>query len=45
MLLRIFLWLGSKLFKYVDIYAPDNNVIGITFSNNEDYINKVTNIE
>jgi hypothetical protein len=45
MLLKIFLWLGSKLFKYVDIYSPDNNVIGITFSNNEDYIEKISNIE
>jgi len=42
----IFLFLGSRLFKYVDICSPDKSeVLGITFSNYEGYINKVGELE
>ena len=42
------MWLGTKLFSYVDIYAPgddDAEVVALTFSNNSDYIEKVSEIE
>lgn len=45
---RLFLWLGTKLFDSVDIYAPgDDNadVIAITFSNDPEYISKISKIE
>lgn len=38
-------WAGSKLFQYMDMYVPKKNVEGITFTNNEKYLNKVSEIE
>lgn len=45
---RVFLWLGTKLFDQIDIYAPgddDADVVGITFSNDPEYISRVNRIE
>lgn len=45
---KLFLWLGTKLFDQIGIYAPggDNaDVLAITFSNDSDYISKVGMIE
>ena len=45
-LFKIFIMIGGKLFKYVDIYSPDKDTVtGVTFSQTEDYINKVSEIE
>lgn len=44
-------WVGlhafSKLFRYIDIYAPGDGdtIVGITFSQSEEYIHKVGDIE
>ncbi len=42
---NIFLWAGKRLFSFVDIYAPNNYVLGITFTNRESYLNAVSKIE
>lgn len=45
---KLFLWFGTKLFDGTDIYAPggdDADVIAITFSNDEEYLLKVGEIE
>lgn len=36
-----FLYLGGKLFPYVAIYAPIDNVEAVTFAREEDYVDKV----
>lgn len=42
MKLWLFIRLGVKLFNCVDIYSPDKDeVVAVTFSNSESYINKV----
>jgi len=42
----IFLWSGSKIFSYVDVYSPDKEIVeAITFSNNEAYIEKISEVE
>lgn len=44
--LWLFLWFGSKLFKYVDVYTPDKEIItSITFTNNSTYLDRVLEIE
>jgi hypothetical protein len=46
LMFQVFIWLGSKLWTYVDICSPDQEVVkGITFSNDEDYINKISEVE
>ena len=46
MILHFWIWLGKKLgFNFVDMYAPDEDVIAITFSKDEEYIDKVGEIE
>ncbi len=45
---KLFVWLGTKLFDNVDIFAPggdDAEVIAITFSNDVEYISKIGEIE
>ena len=43
---HVFVWLGSKLFTYIDICCPDKKeVVGITFSNYKGYIEKVSDLE
>jgi len=44
---NIFAWSGSKLFKYIDLYSPEevSYVSAITFSNNKKYIDEVSKIE
>ena len=45
---KLFLWLGTKLFDQIDIYAPgddDAEVVGITFSNDSEYISRVNQID
>lgn len=45
---KLFLWLGTKLFVGIDIYAPgddDADVIAITFSNDDNYLSKIGEIE
>ena len=45
---KVFLWLGTKLFDQIDIYAPgddDADVVAITFSNDSEYISKIGLIE
>jgi len=45
---KLFLWLGTRLFDQIDIYAPgddDADVMAITFSNDSEYISKVSMIE
>ena len=39
-------WFGHKVFgwHYIDVYAPNEVVVGITFSNDEKYIDKVGDI-
>ena len=45
-LFKLFVKIGGMLFPYVDIYSPDEDVVtGVTFSQSEDYINKVSDIE
>jgi hypothetical protein len=49
----IWLWMGKTImgWQYVDVYAPGNDkdpeakVMGVTFANDEKYINKVADIE
>jgi len=44
----IWVWFAVKIlrWKYIDIYSPDKeDVIAITFSMDEDYINKIEIIE
>jgi len=42
----LILWGAKHLFEYIDIYSPDKeNIVGITMTNNEIYLNKVTEIE
>jgi len=44
----IWLWFGVKIikWKYIDIYCPDKeDVIAITFSMDEEYINKISKIK
>lgn len=46
LMFTVFIWLGSKLWVYVDIYSPDKeNVKGITFSNDKDYVEKLSKID
>ena len=51
LLLTIWIWIGTKVigFELVDIYSPgeseNNNVVAVTFSHLETYINKVMEIE
>jgi len=45
LLLRLLVWAGGKLFGLVDVYAPKEDVEAVTFSNNEEYIEKISNIE
>lgn len=41
-----FLKLGKELFDLMDIYSPDNEiVVGVTFSNSQEYIDMVSNLE
>lgn len=45
---KVFLWLGTKLFDQIDIYAPgddDADVVAITFSRDPEYISKIGLIE
>ena len=45
---KLFLWIGAKLFDRIDIYAPsdeDADVVGITFSNDAEYIARISEIE
>jgi len=44
-LMMLFLRIGKMFYRYIDIYSPNGNVEGITFSNNMEYINKVSEIE
>ncbi len=43
----IWLWFGVKIlgWKYIDIYSPDEDVIAMTFSMDEEYLDKVQKIE
>lgn len=46
--LSIWIWFGKKIlgFTCVDVYSPNKeDVVGITFSTSEIYINKVEKIE
>jgi hypothetical protein len=50
-LLGLHVWCGSKLFKHVLTYVPDNGepdedrtVVAVVFSNNEKYLNRVMSI-
>jgi hypothetical protein len=43
-MLTIFIWLGSKLFSYIDVYSPNEKVEAVTFSNSEEYIDKIVKI-
>lgn len=46
LLLQIFLWIGSKLWAYVDVYSPDKETVkAITFSNDEEYMEKISEVE
>jgi len=36
-LMRLFVWSGSKLFPFVDVYVPDNDTVrGIAFAVSEE---------
>lgn len=44
LLLNFWFWLGNRLWKYVDVYAPDEETgetIAVTFSKSEKYIDRV----
>jgi hypothetical protein len=49
LLLTIWIWLGTKVigFELMDIYSPgeSDNVVAITFSHSEMYLDKVQDIE
>jgi len=48
MLLQIWLWCGLHIFgfKHVDIYSPDEDeVVGMTFSISEDYLDKIKDVK
>ncbi len=45
LLLRIMVWAGSKLFQYVDVFAPSDSVTGIVFANSEEYMEYVMEYE
>ena len=42
--LKVMIWAGARLFKYVDIHTleGEDNVTSITFSNDEQYIEKIS---
>lgn len=47
-LFQIWVWFGHKVFgwHHIDIYAPNKKeVTGITFSQSEDYINKIQKVK
>jgi len=44
MLLRVFMWVGSRLFQCCDVYQ-DGESVGITFSNDEAYIDRVAQVQ
>jgi len=44
MLLNVFMWLGSRLFHYCDVYQ-DGEAVGITFSNDEAYVDRVAQVQ
>ena len=44
---RMFIFFGTKIFHYVDVYCPGTDnapVLGITFTNDRDYLAKVHSI-
>jgi hypothetical protein len=42
----MFLFAGSKLFKYINMYSPDKEFVeGVTFTNNEKYLKAVSGID
>jgi len=44
-LLHLFLKIGSKLFKYADIFSPGKEFVeGVTFSNDPKYIDVVSSL-
>jgi len=43
---KVWLWMGSKLFLYIDVYSPSKKeVIAITFSNSDKYLDKIQKIK
>lgn len=44
-ILGVWMWIGCQIlgFQWVDIYAPKDEVVGVTFSFSEEYINKISN--
>ena len=45
LLYKILIWSGTKLYDIADVYAPNDIVEAITFSNNEEYIDRIAKIE
>jgi len=48
LLLKFWIWFGTKIigFKNIDIYSPNKeDVIAVTFSHSEYYIDKIQEIE
>jgi len=48
LLLKFWIWYGKIIidFEHVDIYSPNKkDVVAITFSHSEDYIDKIQEIE
>ena len=45
LLWHIFIWIGGKLFIRVVIYSPKDIVEGVSFTNSEDYVDRLLEIE
>jgi hypothetical protein len=44
-LINLFMWSGTKIYKYVALYNPGGDeVSGITFSNDKNYIDNIDNL-
>ena len=47
-LMHVGLWCLTRIFSYIDVYVPDritDEVVAITFSNDEKYIKLVSKLE
>ena len=45
LLQKLFIWLGTRFFNYIDIRQEKDEIRAITFSKDKWYINKVNKIE
>ena len=43
--LKIWLWYGTKLWGGISIYAPNDELVALTFSNSKEYLANLPEIE